>query len=159
MKVFIYCRKSDLPQTVQKQISGYVDGEEDCLELKHPVDGHDPNLNVRLKRKLLSDFTHVELQEHIIASRELFLNRDSGGPLMETLPTSLIRGKCNVLYHFHGMSKAEYSAKDNIFYCQRVWYPPDGTHPGQVSEFSLLGRYLRMLPNSFPKSLERITVN
>ncbi|XP_055342314.1 metastasis-associated protein MTA3-like [Paramacrobiotus metropolitanus] len=130
VKVFVYSRKCDLPVAAQRHLCGYVDGEE---ELDEPAgSGVDGPVSLRLRRQRLSEYSPRELSEHRVASRELFLTHDAGGPIVETLPTALIRGKCRVLHHSPGLSKTEYTQRDDTFFCERVWFLPDGDRPGQL---------------------------
>jgi hypothetical protein len=113
VKVFIYSRKSDLPFAVQKQISGFIDGD------LHDSDA--PLSTLLSRRDAPTNRERRRLVEHLTSSREAFLNKDEGGPGMETLPTSLIRGKCSVLHHVDGSPKSHYTKMENVFFYQQAW--------------------------------------
>ena len=111
----MYSRKTDLPSSVQKLISGFVDGDLDDVSA-------DPLELVKIRRDATTKQQQQRrLEEHWTASREVFLNKDDCGPVIETLPTSLIRGKCNVLRHVEGAPKLHYTDMENSFFYHRAW--------------------------------------
>ncbi|GAU97304.1 hypothetical protein RvY_08625 [Ramazzottius varieornatus] len=122
-KVFVYSRKSDLPGSAQKLLSGFVDGDDVVPEEACRDDGDAP-LEVDAKEDLWN--------EHAVLSRELFLNKDRSGPKTETLPSSLIRGRCYVIHHVEGISLDVYTRDEDTFFHRSTWYQASGSSQGEV---------------------------
>ncbi|OQV23716.1 putative Metastasis-associated protein MTA1 [Hypsibius exemplaris] len=124
-RVFVYSRKADLPFAVQKEISGFIDGDLDDSTIV-------PLHQLIAERNAPSPHTQRQLLDHFISSREVFLNKDDSGPVVETLPTSLIRGKCSVLHHVVGAPKHHYTEVADTFFYHRSWYIPTDLQTGEI---------------------------
>ena len=111
-KTHVYSRKSDLPASAQRLVSGFVDGD-DVIPEDGCRDDNDAPLEVDAKEDLW--------KEHRILSREVFLNKDKTGPRVETLPSSLMRGRCYVIHHVEGISLDGYTLADDTFFRRSTW--------------------------------------
>ncbi|XP_055330060.1 metastasis-associated protein MTA3-like [Paramacrobiotus metropolitanus] len=121
VKTIAYCRKRDLPKRLQEKIATYEKEGKEVPDIHlddDEADDMDEPSQVEKNDNTDENVSEDQLTKHRLGHREVYLTR-----LAESLPASLIRGKCTVYLLAECEKREEYLKDEDLYYYTHTWDP------------------------------------